>query len=57
MSQTVMDLLPEEAKNEWDGEDYKVLGPETLEDKAVVTIVLINQNETEIVVELELKNQ
>jgi len=55
MDHTVMDLLPETVKQEWDGEDYKILGPEALEDKAVVSIVLINANETEITVELALQ--
>jgi hypothetical protein len=55
MRNTIFDLVPENVKKEWDGEDYKILGPENLEDEPVVSVVLINQNETEIIVNLPLQ--
>jgi hypothetical protein len=52
MPKEIYDLLPEDVKKNWDEEDYKIFSPEKLSDKPVVTVILINQNETEIVVEL-----
>jgi hypothetical protein len=52
MPKEIYDLLPEDVKKAWDEEDYKIFSPEKLSDKPVVTVILINQNETEIVVEL-----
>jgi hypothetical protein len=52
MPTEIYDLLPEDVKKDWDEEDYKIFSPEKLSDKPVVTVILINQNETEIVVEL-----
>jgi hypothetical protein len=52
MPTEIYDLLPEDVKKAWDEEDYKIFSPEKLSDKPVVTVILINQNETEIVVEL-----
>lgn len=52
MPSEIYDLLPEDVKKAWDEEDYKIFSPERLSDKPVVTVILINQNETEIVVEL-----
>jgi hypothetical protein len=52
MPSEIYDLLPEDVKKAWDEEDYKIFSPEKLSDKPVVTVILINQNETEIVVEL-----
>jgi hypothetical protein len=52
MPKEIYDLLPEDVKKDWDEEDYKIFSPEKLSDKPVVTVILINQNETEIVVEL-----
>jgi len=52
MPTEIYELLPEDVKKDWDEEDYKIFSPEKLSDKPVVTVILINQNETEIVVEL-----
>ena len=52
MPSEIYDLLPDDIKQAWDEEDYKIFSPEKLSDKPVVTVILINQNETEIVVEL-----
>ncbi len=52
MPTEIYDLLPEDVKKDWDEEDYKIFSPEKLSDKPVVTVTLINKNETEIVVEL-----
>ncbi len=54
MSKTILDVIPEEIQQQWDQEDYKILCPESLEDPAVVKVVLINTNETEIEVDLHL---
>jgi hypothetical protein len=52
MPSEIYDLLPDDIKQAWDEEDYKIFSPERLSDKPVVTVILINRNETEIVVEL-----
>jgi len=52
MPTEIYDLLPKDIQQAWDEEDYKIFSPEKLSDKPVVTVILINQNETEIVVEL-----
>lgn len=52
MPSEIYDLLPEDIKQAWDEEDYKIFSPEKLSDKPVVTVILINSDETEIEVEL-----
>jgi hypothetical protein len=52
MPSEIYDLLPEDIKKAWDEEDYKIFSPEKLSDKPVVTVILINSDETEIEVEL-----
>ncbi|MCP4715074.1 MAG: hypothetical protein GY868_08155 [Deltaproteobacteria bacterium] len=54
MSATLLELIPDEIMQQWDREDYKILSPEELEDAPVIKIVLINQNETEITINLPL---
>lgn len=55
MNPTIYDLLPDTVKQQWDKEDYKILCPENLDDEAVIKVVLINTNETEIEVELPVQ--
>lgn len=56
MNKTIYDLLPDDVKQQWDQEDYKLLCPESLDDEPVVQVVLINKNETEIIVDLQLQS-
>jgi len=57
MNDTIYDLLPDAVKQQWDQEDYKILSPESLDDKPVITVILINKNETELVVTLPIAQE
>ncbi len=57
MKNSIYELIPDEIRQQWDEEDYKILGPESLEDAPIVQVVLINKNETEIVVDLPIVSQ
>lgn len=57
MSPTLLDVIREQVPEikQWDGWDYKVWAPVSLDDVGSVIVVFKNQNQSKIEVELELK--
>jgi len=54
MEKTLYDLLPKDVKDWWDGYDYYVLSPQSLDDAAEVEVVLRRKFGEELKVKLSV---
>lgn len=50
----IIDLIPKDIRDKWDGYDYEILPPATLDSESALTITLINRDESVITVEFGL---
>ena len=46
----IINLIPTDIKDKWDGYDYKILAPITLGDEPTLIATLINEDDSQIIV-------